>query len=485
MSTLGLRLTGMLVAVIVLLVGSAPFAAALDDGGAIDAAYQRLGGSAGRLGQPLDGGWCGLKDNGCVRHYQGGSIHWSPSSGAHATWGGIETSWARLGWENGRLGYPLEEERCGRAGGGCVQDFQGGLLYWTPSYGAVPVWGAIRATWGSIGWEAGRLGYPTEGERCARAGNGCVQDFSNGTVYWSPGYGAHPVFAAFLSRWGSLGWEWGRLGYPTSDERCNLRASGCLQEFTGGKLYWSPSTSANPMWGAIGSYWATYGWENGPFGYPTSGESCSAACTQDFWGGRITWKVDAPTSYMLWDWNPLVAVNKRLPLSPPSYVPPSLVGVGTQQMRADAADSLRRMISDASASGVSITTVSGYRSYDQQASLYNSYLAQYGQAYADTVSARPGYSEHQTGLAMDIGNPDGGCGLQVCFANTPAGLFAANNAWKYGFIVRYPDGLQNVTGYTYEPWHLRYVGPDAAGQMRSWGMSTLEQYFTTASAPSY
>jgi D-alanyl-D-alanine carboxypeptidase len=485
MPAIGRHLAAVVLAGIMLLLGSALPAAALDDRGAIEAAYQRLGGSGGRLGQPLGVGWCGLKDNGCVRHFQGGSIHWSSASGAHATWGGIETSWARLGWEDGRLGYPLEEERCGRAGGGCVQDFQGGLLYWTPPYGAVPVWGAIRAKWGSMGWETSRPGYPLEGERCARAGNGCVQDFSNGTVYWSPAYGAHPVFGAFRSRWGTLGWEGGRLGYPADDERCGLRGSGCLQEFTGGPLYWSSPTGANPVWGAIGSYWSMYGWENGPFGYPTSGESCSGSCTQDFWGGRVTWNPSSPMSYTLWDWNPLVAVNKRLPLSPTSYVPPSLVGIGSQQMRPDAANALERMINDAAASGISVTAVSGYRSYDQQVSLYNSYVAQYGQAYADTISARPGFSEHQSGLAMDIGNPDGACGLQACFAGTPAGSYAAANAWRYGFIVRYPDGYRNITGYTYEPWHLRYVGTDAAAQMRSGGVPTLEQYFTLAPAPGY
>ena len=373
-----LRRCAALVAAVLLtgVLGASP-AAALDDGGAISAAYQRLGGSAGRLGSPTDAGRCGLRDNGCVRHYQRGSIHYSRASGAHATWGGIETRWAGLGWEAGHLGYPLGEEHCGLRGGGCYQDFQGGKVYWSPSFGT------------------------------------------------------------------------------------------------------------NPVWGAIGAYWASYGWENGPFGYPTSAEVCSGRCTQSFWGGQITWNPTAPMSYSLWDWNPLVAVNKRHPLSPLSYAPPSLGWVGTQLMRSDAAAALRRMIGDAAAAGVQITTVSGYRSYSDQAALYASYAAWYGQAYADTISARPGFSEHQTGLAMDIGNPGAPCGLQACFRDTPAGRFAAANAWRYGFIVRYPEGFQGITGYTFEPWHLRYVGTDAAAQMRSWGVPTLEQYFLMSAAPGY
>ncbi|WP_285726312.1 M15 family metallopeptidase [Psychromicrobium xiongbiense] len=145
-------------------------------------------------------------------------------------------------------------------------------------------------------------------------------------------------------------------------------------------------------------------------------------------------------SYSLWDWNPLILVNKQKPLSPLSYAPQSLVGIGSQQLRADAANSLQKMITDAAGGGITITAVSGYRSYGDQYSLYWSYVAQYGQSTADSISARPGFSEHQSGLAVDIGNPNGACGLQSCFRYTPAGTFAADNAWKYGFVVRYPDG---------------------------------------------
>lgn len=96
--------------------------------------------------------------------------------------------------------------------------------------------------------------------------------------------------------------------------------------------------------------------------------------------------------------------------------------------------------------------VSGYRSYAQQQQVYSYYVSIYGQAQADLISARPGHSEHQTGLAVDVGNANGSCGLSTCFGgDTPAGIWVAANAHKYGFIVRYPpNGYTNVTGYSYE-----------------------------------
>ena len=109
-------------------------------------------------------------------------------------------------------------------------------------------------------------------------------------------------------------------------------------------------------------------------------------------------------------------------------------------MRSEAADAYKQLAKAAETAGVNIIPVSGYRSYSQQASLYDSYVRQYGQATADTIAARPGYSEHQTGLAMDIGNASGVCALQACFANTPAASGRLMTRWDYGFIIRYRPG---------------------------------------------
>ena len=176
-----------------------------------------------------------------------------------------------------------------------------------------------------------------------------------------------------------------------------------------------------------------------------------------------------------------VVVNKHRPLDPATYVPARLVRVQGERLRSEAADAYKLLAKAAKGAGVNIIPVSGYRSYSQQASLYDSYVRQYGQATADTLAARPGFSEHQTGLAMDIGNASGVCALQACFATTPAGKWAAQNAKTYGFIIRYPSGAEDVTGYTYEPWHLRYVGKELAGQVST----TLEGYFGLEPAPDY
>jgi len=180
-----------------------------------------------------------------------------------------------------------------------------------------------------------------------------------------------------------------------------------------------------------------------------------------------------------------VVVNKHRQLNPAAYVPGQLVRVQAERLRAPAADAYKQFAKAAKAAGVNVMPISGYRAFSEQASLYDSYVRQYGQATADTLAARPGYSEHQTGLAMDIGNASGTCALQACFANTPAGRWAAEHGWEYGFIIRYPAGAEATTGYTYEPWHLRYVGKVIAEDMQSTGIATLEKYFGLEAAPDY
>ncbi|MFD1211888.1 D-alanyl-D-alanine carboxypeptidase family protein [Arthrobacter sp. GCM10027362] len=175
-----------------------------------------------------------------------------------------------------------------------------------------------------------------------------------------------------------------------------------------------------------------------------------------------------------------VFVNKDHPLSPVSYRPADLTTIkGTGfTLRKAAAAKLSSLFTGARKAGHRLAVVSAYRSYSYQAALYDSYVRSYGRAYADTISARPGYSEHQTGLAVDVGQARTTCQLEACFGSTPEGRWVAGNAYKYGFIVRYPKGQQKVTGYTYEPWHLRYVGVTLATAMRTKSIPTLEHYYT-------
>lgn len=129
-----------------------------------------------------------------------------------------------------------------------------------------------------------------------------------------------------------------------------------------------------------------------------------------------------------------------------------------KQMEAGAANALEKLFAAAKKEGITLSAVSGYRSYSRQATLYNNYVARDGKAEADTYSARPGTSEHQTGLAMDVSAASNGYDLTTSFGNTKEGIWLKDNAHKYGFIIRYPKSKESITGYMYEPWHVRYVG---------------------------
>ncbi len=179
-----------------------------------------------------------------------------------------------------------------------------------------------------------------------------------------------------------------------------------------------------------------------------------------------------------------VVVNKHRPLSPIDYSPTDLVSVGAgQYMRAAAGNALTSMLNGAATAGYSVTPASGYRSYSTQVSVYNSEVKNYGQQVADTESARPGYSEHQSGLAMDLAS--GGCSITDCFGNTPGGRWVTAHAYEYGFILRYPQNKTAITGYRTETWHFRYVGVALATEMHKQDIQTLEEFFGLEAAPNY
>lgn len=190
-----------------------------------------------------------------------------------------------------------------------------------------------------------------------------------------------------------------------------------------------------------------------------------------------------------------VVVNKRRPLNPFDYFPSGLVlpavPLAVQEanalLRGDTAAAAEELFATAANDGVGLTLVSGYRSYQDQVSTYEHWVAQHGgdTAVADRISARAGFSEHQTGLAFDVGQADGACTLSSCFADTAAGQWMAANAHRFGFIQRYPAGAEDITGFSGESWHYRYVGSDIAQAMRSDGVATLEEYFGLPPAPGY
>jgi LAS superfamily LD-carboxypeptidase LdcB len=186
-----------------------------------------------------------------------------------------------------------------------------------------------------------------------------------------------------------------------------------------------------------------------------------------------------------------VVVNKQRPLSPIRWAPGDLVipagipNTNGQPVRAKTAQALQSMNAAMRAEiGRGFIITSGFRSYDYQAQLFNHYVARDGLAAAESYSARPGHSEHQTGLAVDL--DDGmGCSFQGCFGVSAVGQWLRHNAYRFGFILRYDSGQQHIVGYIYEPWHFRYVGTAVAKDMRARGYVNLESYFQLPPAPRY
>jgi D-alanyl-D-alanine carboxypeptidase len=179
--------------------------------------------------------------------------------------------------------------------------------------------------------------------------------------------------------------------------------------------------------------------------------------------------------------SPWVIVNKAHPLDPIDDEPDDLLVVHGYLVRSIAADDLTALLDAASADGVTLTLRSAYRSYGRQRTVYDGWVRQLGQAEADRVSARPGYSEHQTGLAVDVGSAtDSGCDFDDCFAGTIEGRWVAANAQRFGFVVRYTAANEQVTGYAPEAWHLRWVGRPLAAAMGAAGVTTLEEMFGVA-----
>ncbi|CCH89276.1 protein of unknown function [Modestobacter italicus] len=200
-----------------------------------------MNGPDGLLGLPTTGDTRVPNGSGYYTHFQGGSIYWSPGTGPHIIGGEIRTKWGALGWETSTLGYPITDELSVPNGSGRYNHFTGGSIYWSPGTGAHAIGGSIRDRWAAIGWENSYLGYPKTDELTAPDGYGKYNQFSNGMIYWTGGTGAHDIAAGpIFNTWASLDYEKSWLGYPTSDP---LRiGGGTRQEFQGGNLVLNDGT---------------------------------------------------------------------------------------------------------------------------------------------------------------------------------------------------------------------------------------------------
>lgn len=181
----------------------------------------------------------------------------------------------------------------------------------------------------------------------------------------------------------------------------------------------------------------------------------------------------------------MVLVNKQRNL-PADYTPSDLVipsipfpftgDEPRKYMRAEAALALEQLFAEAKNLKLDLFATSGYRSYDKQKSIFSRNVSSVGEEEANKTSARPGQSEHQTGLAMDVSSSKVGYNLVESFGATTEGIWLRENAHLFGFIIRYPKGKEQITGYSYEPWHLRFVGLEVAEYIYTHGL-TLEEYF--------
>ncbi|MFD1172291.1 D-alanyl-D-alanine carboxypeptidase family protein [Oceanobacillus picturae] len=181
----------------------------------------------------------------------------------------------------------------------------------------------------------------------------------------------------------------------------------------------------------------------------------------------------------------LALVNKEFAL-PADYLPEDLVTPNVRfpfteelpkkQMRQIAAEKLEDLFAAADEAGLDLYAQSGFRSYDRQDAIFTSNVAEHGEEAANNFSARPGESEHQSGLSMDVTSPDVNFQLIIDFGETDEGKWLKENAAEFGFIIRFPEGKEEITQYQFEPWHIRYVGEKAAKEIMAQGI-TLEEYF--------
>ena len=179
----------------------------------------------------------------------------------------------------------------------------------------------------------------------------------------------------------------------------------------------------------------------------------------------------------------LILVNKqnKAPTVPVTLVKPDVTPTKPSvaeniYMRPEAARALEALFAGAAEDGITLYATSGFRSYSTQKAIFDRKAAERGEQTANRSVAKPGYSEHQTGLAMDIeGETTLGTGLTAAFGESPEGIWVAEHCHEYGFIIRYPKDKTSITGYTYEPWHIRYVGVEAATQIAELGV-TFEEY---------
>lgn len=225
---------------------------------------------------------------GLAQDFRNGRIYFTSGTGAQPVAGRIAGAYMNTGAAAGPLGFPRTPELGTPDGRGRFNHFQNGSIYWTPQTGAHPVSGDILAEWSAQGWESGPLGYPTADEIATPGKPGKVQGFEIGAMY-SSANGTHAVLGMIMGKYGELGWENGWLGFPKSNE-VPIKDNGRFTEFEGGNIYWSPGTGAWSVEnGPLFDGWKSVGYEGGRLGFPISDKfDIPGGVQQNFQFGYIT-----------------------------------------------------------------------------------------------------------------------------------------------------------------------------------------------------
>lgn len=257
--------------------------------GSFRSTWWALSGQGGELGYPITAARCGLKDGGCQQDFETGTIYGTPSGSALAVSGTFRNVYWQSAGQGGSLGYPVSGYRCGLLAGGCQQDFEGGSIYSSPSTGTKIVLASTRTLWWDLAGQGGALGYPKSDLVCGLLGNACVQDFESGSIYLTPSNGTQATVDPIRLKWWSLQGQGGILGYPTSNLYCGLINGGCSQDFAKGTIYITPSKAVISVSGDIRAKWWAKAGQGGQLGYPIADQVCSGtSCTQQFAGGTVT-----------------------------------------------------------------------------------------------------------------------------------------------------------------------------------------------------
>jgi uncharacterized protein with LGFP repeats len=262
--------------------------------------WQTSGGLTGLLGYPAAAAVCGLVDGGCLQDFEGGVMYKSPDTGVEFTVAEIADAYVDAEEQDGPLGYPVWS-RYPTANGGFTQPFQGGRIHWSPSSGAHPVYGEMSATYDALRGEAGVLGYPVTDPYPA-VDNGITQAFQGGRIHYSEGTGAHAVFWEISDTYDRLGGPAGVLGFPLY-QRYPTANGGWTQPFEFGRIHYSPATGAHAVFGEMSATYDSMRGEAGILGYPWGGRypTANGGFTQAFQGGRIHYSATTGAHAVYWE----------------------------------------------------------------------------------------------------------------------------------------------------------------------------------------